>query len=630
MSKTTHHFQAEVKQLLDLVIHSLYSKREIFLRELISNASDAIDKRRFLAITQPEFASKDEYQIELQTDEKTKTLKIKDNGIGMTESEMVEYLGTIARSGTKKFAELKQQAQNSPDLIGQFGVGFYSSFMAASKVMVHSQKVGETQGVIWESEGQGEYAISHAPRPEGPGTTITLFLKEFPEEENVLPFWQDWVIKDLVKRYSNYIAYPIVLVDKEGKRETINSQKAIWQKNPSEVSDQEYTEFYRHVSHDWGEPLKWWHWKAEGNVEFSSILFIPKQKPWNYYMKDYEYGLSLYIKRVFIMDHNKDLLPPYLRFIKGMVDCSDLTLNVSREILQHDRHIQIIKKNILNKVFSGLKEMLEKDRHRYEQFFEAFGPTLKEGIPMDLSSKDKLADLLLYKTNIGHSWSTLDEYVKRMKNGQKHIYYLTGDSLERIRNSPYLERLQEKGFEVLLMTDGVDEWVTKELSKYKDFELKNISTDKLDLDSDEEKKEKEERLKGLRERYENVFQSLKPRMSKLIKDIRLSDRLSQSPSCLVTEDGQPSVFMQKILQQIGENQAGIPNAQRILELNPTHPLCEHLLSLGSEDEKASWLEVLYYQALIAEGSPLDNPSRYNELLTKAITGQKSSSHLILN
>jgi len=625
--KKTQSFNAEIQQLLNLVIHSLYSKKEIFLRELISNASDAIDKRKFESLTNPELKLEGEFLIELIPDAHEKTLKIRDNGIGMNYQEVVDFIGTIAKSGTKKFAEFNQQAVENPELIGQFGVGFYSSFMVASKVILHTQKVGSAEGVVWESEGTGEYSISIAPRPEGAGTTISLFLKtEEDTEKKNQDFTDEWTLKSLVKNYSNYISYPVKLVLKDKEPETINSQKAIWQKSPAEITPEEHAEFYRHISHDWGSPKKWWHWKAEGSLEFTSLLYVPSQKPWNFNMKDYEYGLSLYIKKVFIMDNNKDLLPPYLRFIKGLVDCSDLPLNVSREILQHDKQIQIIKKNVLSKIFSGLKEMLEKERSEYESFFTQFGPTLKEGIPLDPTQKEKIADLLLFRSSNQETWMTLNEYRLQMDPGQKAIYFLTGESLSRIQNSPYLEKFKEKGIPVLFLTDAVDEWVTKELTEYKETKLVSITQDQLDLETDDEKRQSESEWNSLVERFGSSIEKAKSTF-KHVKDIRLSKRLTTTPACLVIGEGEMSPQMQKILQQMGESSSlgGTNGPKRILEINPKHALVEHLLKLDSQEQIESWMELLYYQAQITEGSPVDNPTRYMKLMTEALIPQSNPS-----
>ena len=646
-------FNAEIQQLLNLVIHSLYSKKEIFLRELISNASDAIDKRKFAALTQPEMALQGDYKIELHPNPESQTLTIKDNGIGMSPSEVQEFIGTIARSGSKKFAELNQQAQQNPELIGQFGVGFYSAFMVAKKVHLHTQKAGTTVGALWESEGQGEYTLTEVPRPEGSGTTITLELKAFDEEDKVPNFTDSWTIKDLVKTYSNYIAYPVYLYTSEKPKpatasapstteasaegaetathseadlnsenqgpEIINSQKALWLKSPSEVSKEEHEEFYKHLSKDWNSPTKWWHWRAEGSIEFTSLIYLPGKKPWNYNMKDYEYGLSLYIKKVFIMDHNKDLLPPYLRFLKGMVDCNDLPLNVSREILQHDRQIQIIKKNVLNKAFAGLKEMMEQDRSQYEVFFNEFGSTLKEGIAIDAAQKNKIAELLLFRSSASEKGLTsLTEYVSRMPSSQNKIYFITGDSIERVANSPYMERLKEKGWEVLYMVDPVDEWVVRELTQFQERPLQSITQDNLDLETEEEKNQSEAQWKTHQERFGALLEKMGSTLKDQVKAIRLSKRLKSTPSCLVQAEGDMSMQMQKILKQMGEN-TWAHEQKRVLELNPSHPMVERLLTLSPESQ-ANWTEILYYQALISEGTPLTNPQRYTQLVTDQLTG----------
>jgi molecular chaperone HtpG len=656
----TQSFNAEIQQLLDLVIHSLYSKKEIFLRELISNASDAIDKRRFESLTHPSMVCSSEYKIELEPLASEHILKIRDNGIGMSPEEVTEFIGTIAKSGTKKFTDLHKQVQNNPELIGQFGVGFYSSFMVAQKVMIHTQKAGSSEGTLWESEGRGEYTITALPRPEGSGTTVTLFLKTEDEKkdqdhtENTMSFTDQWTLKNLVKTYSNFIQYPIFLILKDQEPEVLNTQKALWQKNPSEITEQEHLDFYRHISHDWGSPQKWWHWKVEGSTEFTSLIYLPSTKPWNFNMKDYNYGLSLYIKKVFIMDHNQELLPPYLRFMKGLVDCSDLPLNVSREILQNDRQIQVIKKNVLNKLLNGLKEMQEKQRPEYDKFFNHFGPTLKEGFLLDPSQKEKLADLVLFKStetekirektqtslsfessqntqntdnslDTSSSWVSLSEYVARKKPNQKAIYFITGENLSRVQHSPYLEKLHEKGFEVLLLTDPVDEWVTRKFTQYQGLPLQSVIQDSLDWESEEEKQESETQWKLLQDRFATVLESLKTQIHQ-VKDIKLSKRLTTTPACLVLGEGDVSPHMQKLLQQMGEtstlNQK--ENSKRILELNPKHPLVEHLLSLKTNKEQESWIELLYYQALITEGSPVENPHHYVSLITEALLPQQQS------
>ncbi|MFP5519492.1 MAG: molecular chaperone HtpG [Bdellovibrionia bacterium] len=613
MSKTTQTFNAEIKQLLDIVVHSLYSNKEIFLRELISNASDAIDKRKFQSLTHSEMAFTDEPMIRLEPNKENKTLKIIDNGIGMKFDEVVEFIGTIAKSGTKAFVHLNEEFKKRPEMIGQFGVGFYSAFMVADKVTLHTQKAGTDEGVLWESEGQGTYSIDRVPRSQGPGTTITLHLKDFKEEDEVANFTDEWTLKSLVKKYSDFIAHPIKLKT-EKEDETLNSQKALWLRSPAEVKEDEYKEFYQHLTHDWNSPTKWVHYKAEGTIEFSSLLYIPSKKPWNFNMKDYEYGLQLFIKRVFIMDNCKDLLPPYLRFVKGLVDSTDLSLNVSRELLQQDRQVGLIKKNVVTKIFNTFKDFLQKDRAGYESFFKEFGSTLKEGIPLDPTQKEKISELLLLATNKQDALSTLDEYIERMPSMQKAIYFITGDKIEKVKSSPYLEKLEEKGFEVLFLVDPVDEWVTQELKEYKGKKLQSITSENLDLDSDEEKAAKEEKMKSHRERFASLLESLKGKLAQNVADVRLSDRLTNTPSCLVAAEGNMSAHMQKLLSQMGGDMA-VPDQKRILELNPNHPVVDAMLNLTG-DQQQTWGEILYNQALIAEGSDLPNPNHYTKLITE--------------
>lgn len=526
-NKETKQFNAEIQQLLNIVVHSLYSQKEIFIRELISNASDALDKLKFQAITNPALIpAGHEFVIRLNPNQAEHTLQILDSGIGMSKSEVTEFIGTIAKSGTKAFSQMNQNKdlKNHPELIGQFGVGFYSAFMVAERVILHTQKAGTTEGTVWESTGDGSYSIDTVPRPEGTGTTITLVLKKQdatatdPESETVhQDFADQYELKNLVKKYSDFVSWPIRMkvetkdtVTKEDgtskeetkiEDQTLNSQKALWLKNSSEITADEYKEFYKHISHDYSDPARWIHYKAEGSSEFTSLVYIPAKRPWNYFMKDFEIGLSLYIKRVFIMDHSKELLPPYLRFVKGLVDSSDLSLNVSRELLQQDRMVAQIKKNVVGKILNSLKDWLGKERTEYEKFWNEFGTTIKEGIATDSGQLDKLQELLLFRSTQSENLTTLAEYVARMKPTQKDIFYIAGDRLEAVQNSAYLEKLKEKGFEVLFLTDAVDEWVTQSLTKYQDKNLVSIVKEGLDLDSADEKKEKEVVKKAQQERF---------------------------------------------------------------------------------------------------------------------------------
>jgi len=639
MGKTVQSFNAEIKQLLDIVIHSLYSQREIFLRELISNASDALDKLKFESLTQSQLVkNSDALEIRLVPDAATQTLQIVDNGIGMSEAEVVEFIGTIAKSGTKSFAQMAQNASGATgaqktELIGQFGVGFYSAFMVASTVTVHTQKAGTEAGTIWESSGDGQYSIESSPRTEGSGTTITLKLKTFAETEHedgstekAQDFTDPWVLKGLVKKYSDFISWPIRMkVEKKKENEstwedeTLNSQKALWLRPAAEVKPEEYEEFYSHLSHDWNKPARHIHYKAEGTSEFTALLYFPAQKPWNYNMKEYESGLSLYIKRVFIMDHSKDLLPPYLRFVRGLVDSNDLSLNVSRELLQQDRLVTLMKKNIVAKIFANLKDWLAKDRGAYEKFWQEFGTTLKEGIPTEPAQKEKLQDLFLFRSTQSADWTTLEEYVARMPENQKAIYFLTGEKLEQVQSSPYLEKLKQKKFEVLLLTDAIDEWVTQGLTEFKGKKILGITRQDLDLDSDDEKKAHEESKRSQLERFKALMEKIKANLSEQVEDVVVSDRLTDTPVCLVVGQNAMSANLEKILSKF-EGQKSDGN-KRILELNLTHPLFDHMLQLP-EDQLATWSEVLFNQALLAEGTALPNPARYTQLISNIMIKAK--------
>lgn len=605
--KQTQSFQAEIKKLLDLMIHSLYSHKEIFLRELISNASDAMDKRKFISLTDETALPADtDLQIELEVDPAQKILKIKDNGIGMSYDETEKFLGTIAHSGTKELLQHIQEAKDRPELIGQFGVGFYSAFMVAKKVSVHTMKVGSNEGVLWESEGDGTYSIDRVPRADGVGTTLTLQLKTFEEEDNEQDYTAFWTLKGLIKKYSDFIRHPIKLKNDKGEWETLNSQKALWLKSPSEIKEEEYNEFYQQLSHDWQNPAKVIHYKAEGTMEFQSLLYIPSHQPWNYFSKDIEWGPSLYIKRVFIMNNCEDLLPRNLRFVKGIVDSADLSLNVSREMLQKDRRVTSIKKSLVNKVFNTLKDWQTQDRKTYETFWHNFGSTIKEGLLEDASQKEKVQDLILFPSTHSEETTTLKDYVARKKEDQKAIYYLAGDQLEVLKKSPYLEKLKAKGIEVLFCIDPVDEWVIPQLESYNDLKLVNLTKGDLDLDTEEEKKEKE----SLQGKFKPLLEAIKGFLENEVKDVRISDRLTSSAACLVSGEHDPSAHMQKLLEKMGQGKLG-GEGKRILEINPNHPVFAKM-SDTNEETKKKWSEILYYQALIFEGSPLPNPQKFSE------------------
>ena len=626
MSKTTQSFNAEIKQLLDIVIHSLYSQKEIFIRELISNSSDAIDKLKFESLTNSSLINDSaELQIRLKPDTASNTLQIIDNGIGMSPEEVTQFIGTIAKSGTKAFTQMNQEMKARPDLIGQFGVGFYSAFMVADNVTLHTQKAGTTIGTVWESNGDGTYTIENTPRTEGHGTTITLHLKKLDDTKNedgtfekAQNFTDEWTLKSLVKKYSDFVAWPIKM-NVETKKETetvfedqvLNSQKALWLRPAAEIKPEEYSDFYQHLTHDWQPHAKHVHYKAEGTSEFTSLLYIPSKKPFNYQMKEYEFGLSLYIKRVFIMENCKDLLPPYLRFVKGLVDSSDLSLNVSRELLQQDRIVTQIRKNIAGKIFSTLKDWITNDRKSYETFWAEFGTTLKEGIPTDSSQTEKIQDLLLFRSTHSTELCTLDEYVARMKPAQKEIYFITGERLEAIEHSPYLEKLKEKNYEVILLTDVVDEWLTQSLRTFKEKNLVSVTKEGLNLDSEEETKQKEIIKKAQTERFGPLLEKMKTSLSENVKDVIISDRLTETPVCLVSAENDMSANMQKILSKMGENYQ--QESKRILEINPSHLIYEAMLK-ADETQIKNWAEILYNQALLSEGSAIANPVRYSKLI----------------
>ena len=632
MAKETKQFQTEVQEILNLMIHSLYSNREIFIRELISNASDALDKIRYEEITNKSLATDStEKHIRITSDKDKKTITIQDNGIGMSYDEVVQNIGTIAYSGSKNFLQKMKEIKDKPELIGQFGVGFYSSFMVADKVTLHTQKAGSEEGTVWESKGDGSYSIEKAKRADGHGTSITLFLKEAPKEEEAPQDFSDqWTIKSLIKKYSDFIEYPVKMKvdreepekDKDGKDiegktrtitvdETLNSQKALWLRNPKDIKEEEYKEFYKHVTSDWSEPLEKIHYKAEGTQEFSSLIYVPSTVPFDYNQRDMKYGLSLYVKRVFIMDNCEQLIPQYLRFLKGVVDSSDLPLNVSRELIQQDKHIQLIRKALVSKALRTLENLLNKSRESYEKFWDKFGSTLKEGVPSDFSNKDKILKLLLFSSSNSEKLCTLKEYIERMPKDQKSIYYMTGDSIKHVQSSPHLERLKEKNYEVLYLIDPVDEWVMNSVTEFEGKKFTSITKDELDLDSEDEKKKKEEELKTKEEKLKPVTEAIKKALSESVKEVKLSDRLVDSPACLVSGSNDPSAHMERLMESMGQS---IPKSKRILEINPNHPIFERMLAFNDE-RKNSWAEILYNQALLNEGSPVENPSKFSKQIS---------------
>lgn len=630
-TKKTRKFKAEVQQLLHLIINSLYSNREIFVRELISNASDALDKARFKEQTHPELFSDDnDYHIRLALDSEKKTFQITDNGIGMTMDEVNENIGTIAQSGTAAFMKAIESSKKenllTPELIGQFGVGFYSAFIVAEKVVLETRAPGEAQGVRWESDGKGAYSVEEIDK-EKRGTTITLFLKD--PEEGEQDFTEEYTIRHIVKKHSDFVSYPIIMnveasepipeneiiKDSKGKPigdtfrkirkdETLNSRKAIWSKAKEEVTAEEHEEFYKHISHNWDKPMEIIHKRFEGVTEYDVLMYIPSKAPFDLFRPERKHGMQLYCKRVFIMDDCKELLPEYLGFVQGIVDAPDLNLNVSREILQEDRLVRNIRKNLVKQIFSLLEGM---EKEKYEEFFNEFGQALKAGIPSDFENKEKLAALLRYKTTKSDGkYVSLDEYIANMKDGQKEIYYLTGENLTSLINSPLLEALKAKDYEVLLMIDPIDEWVTQSLFEYKEKKLKSAEKGDLELDKVDDEKKNE---------FSALLSFLKGKLENKVKDVVVSARLTDSVSCLSGDVWGMSAYMEKILKASGQKS---PEQKRVLELNVNHPVIVKMKTLFETDTTnpvlRDYSELLYDIAVISEGGKLDNPAGFSKQL----------------
>jgi molecular chaperone HtpG len=623
-------FKTELKQLLDLIIHSLYTKKEIFLRELISNAADAIDKVRFASLTNHDLLQGDsDWKIKIVPDEKAGTLTVSDNGIGMSTEQIVDNLGTIARSGTKAFLQSLKEAntQDRPELIGQFGVGFYSSFMAADRVTVISRPAGgqPSDAVKWESDGQGEYTVEPAEKASR-GTDVILHLRE----EDAKEFLSPWKIREIVKQYSDFIDHPIVMdVSKEtdGKKttaeETINSRQAIWLKNKSQVKDEEYAEFYKQLARDHEPPLKTIPYSVEGGVaEFKALMFIPAHKPWDWMMgPQKKSGLDLYVRRVLIQHECEELSPTWMRFVRGVVDSPDLPLNVSRETLQHNLLLAKIQSNLVNRVLKTLEEMKTSEYEQYVKFFKEFGGLLKEGVGGDLTNRDRLADLLLVettKTKPGE-FTTLSKIVEAMPADTKEIYYLIGDTRQQIEHSPYLERFADQGLEVLLLTDPIDEYWVASLPSFKEKMLKAVDKGTLPGDEATEKslKEKQEQFKG-------VLELLKKRLESDVSDVRLSARLKQSAAVLVAEDWAMTAHMERLMSRMGQ-EIPMQASKRILELNPEHSVLRKIRQIAEKDALDARIEtfgrLLLDEALIAEGSKIPDPAgfakRINDLIERA-------------
>lgn len=632
MTKSTMKFKTEVSQLLELVTHSLYSNKEIFIRELVSNASDALDKLRLEGLRDKKILENNtDFRIDVNFNKDARTITVTDNGIGMTKDEIIDNIGTIAKSGTKEFlAKLKDiksndKNANTDQLIGQFGVGFYSAFIVSDKIVVISKKAGSKDPAVrWESDGKEKFTVEEADRTER-GTEITLYLNKENED-----FASEWKIKEIVKKYSDYITYPIVMTvqkeekpkDKDGKEikdaeavtkfedQTLNSMKAIWQKDKKEIKEEEYNEFYKHISHDWEEPLERIHLSVEGFLSYKALLYLPKKAPFDMFWREAKTGVSLYIKNVFIMDDNKNLLPEYFRFVKGVVDSADLPLNVSREILQEDKALEKIKTNLVKKIIDTLKKMKEKEPEKYLEFYTNFGKVLKEGLYTDFENKDKLAELLMFestKTDKG-KLTSLKDYVSRMPEGQKDIYYISGEKRDILENSPHLEKFKSKDYEVLFFTDPIDEFITNNFFEYEKKALKSIGKGEIDLgDAEENKKEVEKETK----KFKSLFEVMKDHLKDDIKEVRVSTRLTSSAVCLVSDEHGMTPQMEKMFKQMNQE---VPKNQRILEINPKHPLFDSLNAIYEANKDDARLkdysELLYDQALIAEGAMPKDPVRF--------------------
>ncbi|MEO5357830.1 MAG: molecular chaperone HtpG [Nitrospirae bacterium YQR-1] len=628
MAKEVLEFKTEVNQLLDLMIHSLYSHKEVFLRELISNASDAIDKARYESLTNSEMLQDGgDWKIKLSIDKEAGTLTVSDNGIGMNREEGIRELGTIARSGTMEFlAKLREKSpEDSTELIGQFGVGFYSSFMVADRVVLISKKAGTNDSFRWESTADGTFTVEDTQK-ETRGTDVILHIKD---DEKI--YLSDYELRRIVTKYSDYIDYPVVIdVEREkeselekGKKykvieeEKLNSQKAIWLRDKSEITEQDYNEFYKHVAHDFTDPMKVIHYKAEGMTEFTALLFIPSRMPFDIFYKDFKYGPMLYVRRVQIMEHCEELFPQYLRFVKGVVDSSDLPLNVSREILQNNRQIEIINKNVTKKMLDTLSDMKQNEFDKYLEFYKQFGKILKEGIHFSYEKRETVADLLLFKsTNTEpEKYTTLRDYINNMKEDQKHIYYITASAYDDAMHSPYLETFKEKGYEVLILLDEIDDMIFAGF-QYSGKDFKSALRGDITLDKAKEEQKKESEIK-----YKKLLDLINTRLKDDIKEARFSGRLKDSPCCLVGDEGAMDANMERLLRSMGKD---IPNIKKIFELNPAHPLVEAMNELFEKDQNSEkllkYIDMLYNQALVLEGSrPKDSlffASMVSELMVR--------------
>jgi len=627
-AKETLGFQTEVKQLLHLMIHSLYSNKEIFLRELISNASDAADKLRFAALANSSLYENDpDLTVKVSFDPKARTITIADNGIGMSRQEVIDHLGTIAKSGTKEFlAALTGDQAKDARLIGQFGVGFYSAFIVADKVTVKTRRAGlpANEGVCWESAGEGDYTIEAINKPTR-GTEITLHLRKDEDE-----FLDDWRLRSIIRKYSDHVTLPVAMPqvahgdkDKEDNEssntaitfETVNRATALWALPKSEVSDDEYKEFYKHIAHDFEDPLTWVHNKVEGKLEYTSLLYIPGHAPFDMWQADRPRGLKLYVRRVFIMDDAEQFLPRYLRFVKGVVDCGDLPLNISREILQNNKQVETIRAATTKRVLSLLEKLAQDDKEKYTKFWQEFGQTLKEGPAEDAGNTAQIAKLLRFASTHNNNSAqdvTLEDYVRRMNPTQKKIYYITADSYTAAIHSPHLEIFKKKGIEVLLLSDRIDEWLVSHLTEFEGKQLHSVAKGSLDLEevADETVKKEQEKLT---EEFTDIVKRVKEALGDKVKDVCITQRLTDSPACLVSDDQALSSHLERLLKAAGQN---IPASKPIFELNPTHPLVIKLKEEQDDQRFAEWANILFEQAVLAEGGQLEDPADFVSRLNR--------------
>jgi molecular chaperone HtpG len=642
MSKTVerHEFQAEVKQILDIVVHSLYSNKDVFLRELISNASDALDKVRFHGLTDSHLLPEEDLHIHIERNPDNRTLSVSDNGIGMSREEVAQNIGTIAKSGTTEFLKALEESRSrqelTPELIGQFGVGFYSTFMVADRVGVLTRRAGEETATLWESAGDGWYRIEESERDTA-GTTVTLHLKLVDEENGVKDYVDEWVIRDIVKRYSDFVSYPILMkvekqeVEREAdgspkkggtprkvvEDETLNSMKAIWARPKGQVTDTEYHEFYKHISHDWNDPLTQISVRMEGAVDARALLFIPSHAPLDLYHQEMSYrGLQLYVKRIFIMDECRDLMPHHLRFIKGVVDAEDLSLNVSRELLQQDRQIAAIRKFLVKRIMEALSKLKDDQLEKYRIFWAQFGAVLKEGLLSLEESRDPILDLVLCASSHSETEpTTLADYVSRMKEGQDKIYFLTGPSREAVEQSPHMEGFLQKGYEVLFFTDRVDDVWLQNPPPFHDKHWQSLGRGEVELGTDAERREAEETLKEQTTTHKDLLALLKEILDDEVKEVRLTNRLTASAACLVGDAQDPSPQIVELLRQLGQD---VPKVKRILEINPSHPILQKMQQRFDKDRSdpsiQTLAELLYGQTILAEGGQLPDPARFSRMV----------------